>query len=114
MFLIPPTRIGEKEKVFFSNTPDTLNYLHTGSNDQTIIDKIFVELQGGTGKDATDIANEASICNWAYYPTLALIGVVNLTLKKFNSDIKLLLNGEIVSPDFLTKLIWIKKSCNSS
>ncbi|EAR57231.1 ATPase involved in DNA repair [Photobacterium sp. SKA34] len=109
LVLNPSYKDWRERKGFFSNTPETLNYLHTGSNDQTIIDKIYVELQGGTGKDATDIANEASICNWAYYPTLALIGVVNLTLKKFNSDIKLLLNGESVSPDFLTKLIWIKK-----
>ncbi|HIF9080825.1 TPA: LysM peptidoglycan-binding domain-containing protein [Photobacterium damselae] len=91
---------------FFSDKPDPLDYLGYKSY---VIGDLYEELHGGQNKKASDIANEAPLCDWAYYPTLALISVIDLTLTKFKGDMKSLLGSHANAPDFLTQLLWVKK-----
>ncbi|MBA5682179.1 LysM peptidoglycan-binding domain-containing protein [Photobacterium damselae subsp. damselae] len=91
---------------FFSDKPDPLDYLGYKSY---VIGDLYEELHGGQNKKASDIANEAPLCDWAYYPTLALISVIDLTLTKFKGDMKSLLGCHANAPDFLTQLLWVKK-----
>ena len=93
-----------EQRSIFSDKPKPLDYLQP-----TIINNLYNELKGGQNKKATDIANEATICDWAYYPTLALIGVIDITLTKFKEDMKSLLGTNANLPDFLTQLLWVKK-----
>ncbi|WP_232576283.1 LysM peptidoglycan-binding domain-containing protein [Photobacterium carnosum] len=93
-----------EQRSIFSDKPEPLDYLKP-----TVINNLYNELKGGQNKKATDIANEATICDWAYYPTLALIGVIDITLTKFKEDMKSLLGTNANLPDFLTQLLWVKK-----
>ncbi|OBU24626.1 hypothetical protein AYY22_21335 [Photobacterium kishitanii] len=93
-----------EQRSIFSDKPEPLDYLKPA-----VINNLYNKLKGGQNKKATDIANEATICDWAYYPTLALIGVIDITLTKFKEDMKSLLGTNANLPDFLTQLLWVKK-----
>lgn len=105
---------GWRETGYFS---DDANPLKTSTDADGIVKKLYEDVKGETyaDKDADEagikaILGEAQVAEWAYYPTLALIEVIDETIKKHLNDVKAILGvNKLTVPDFCKRLLWVKK-----
>lgn len=89
----------------WSSEPTPLNV----KQEQTI-QRLYNELCPGKAA-AKDIVNEANVCDWAYYPTLGLINLIDVSLKSLKDDLNALLGAGNTAPvnEVIKQLLWIKQ-----
>ncbi|WP_318418496.1 LysM peptidoglycan-binding domain-containing protein [Photobacterium leiognathi] len=73
-----------------------------------LIKNIYEELCGGQQINIDDLVQEARFA-WPYYPTKALISVVDITLKEIKKVFESLLGSNEMELPVLKQLLWIKK-----
>jgi LysM repeat protein len=75
-----------------------------------IITNLYQELLGGQNVNVSVLVNEKGVCDWAYYPTQALISVINITLEETEKAFKSLLGNGVKGFETpkLKQLLWIK------
>ncbi|MGB0942531.1 MAG: LysM peptidoglycan-binding domain-containing protein, partial [Marinomonas sp.] len=103
-----------RETGYFS---DDANPLKTSTDANGIVKSLYDDVKGElyADKDADEagikaILGEAQVAEWAYYPTLALIEVIDETIKKHLNDVKAILGvNQLTIPDFCKRLLWVKK-----
>ena len=81
----------------------------------TLINQIYEEI-GYSNEESEEKTLQSIIigntANWSYYPTLALIKVIDITLTQWKSDLNSVLGTNTPDGTF-KKLLWIKKVANA-
>ncbi|MCC4799776.1 hypothetical protein BCT30_23705 [Enterovibrio norvegicus] len=104
---------------FFSSSATSIAF----TKDSSIIASLYEDVGSGelskspqngetTESEESQINNVIELpgkVDWAYYPTLALIQVINATFEKQFSDLKNILGTSTSVPNFLSQLLWVKK-----
>ncbi|WP_394213686.1 hypothetical protein [Enterovibrio calviensis] len=104
---------------FFSSSATSIEF----TKDSSIIASLYNDVGSGELSKSpqngeTTESEESRINNvielpgkveWAYYPTLALVQVIDATFEKQFSDLKSILGTSASVPNFLSQLLWVKK-----
>ena len=80
-----------------------------GKDKDSFIRQLYLDTKGGQGLEANEaLVNDVTL-NWSYYPSLALIALIDATVIKHQQNLNQIFKASLPVDDLFNQLLWVKK-----